>query len=557
MKPTTRRVVGALATGWLLASAFPRLDQNYMVWVAMVPLLAVTRGLSPRAAAGYGWIAGFVFFLVTISWVPDTISNFTNISPVLAKAILVLMASACAYSYALFAFALEWLAVGGVSRVLAAPVLWAILEWMRCFVVAEFPWNLLGYSQLPYLSMVQAADLGGIYLISAVIVLANAALAEGLDARLSRYERSVVAPLVLAAVCPLLLVVYGQWRLGELRDVPYAGSLRVGITQGNIAQGQKWDEAFAERIFRTYMRLTEQAADAGAQLVVWPEAALPFYIQRDLRSLELTRTARERGIDLLVGAPGLEDRDGKGFKDYNQAWLLRADGAVEGPYDKMQLVPFGEYIPLYGLFGLVSIAVESVGQLGRGSEYTIFETQPLAPVGAGGNAGAAARPGEVAGAQPAPTGNQSIVTLGAESTERRARFATLICYEGIFPAFTREFASDGADFLVNISNDAWYGDTAAAEQHLYMAAIRSIENRLPLVRSTNTGISAFVTDEGRVGPHTPLFHEDVVVETVLVRNVWSFYRVYGDVFLYLCQAALALLVWMAVRGRRAARAPLS
>ncbi|MFN2427501.1 MAG: apolipoprotein N-acyltransferase [Candidatus Binatia bacterium] len=520
-----KRFGGALAGGLLLAAAFPRLGQNYVAWMAMVPLLVAVRGIAPRKAAGYGWITGFVFFLVTISWVPDTISNFTAISPLLAKAILVLMAAACAYSYALFAFALEALAARGVSRLLAAPVLWVVLEWMRCFVVAEFPWNLLGYSQLPYLALVQAADLGGIYLISAAIVLCNAALADALAAARghNHADRSAAARVLLAVMCPVVLLSYGTWRLSGLRDVPYTGSLRVAITQGNIPQNAKWDAAWADHIFATYVRLTEQAAAAGAQLVVWPEAALPFYIQRDMRSIELQRIARERGIDLLVGAPGLEDRDGTGAKDYNQAWLLRADGDVQGPYDKMQLVPFGEYIPLYGLFGLVSIAVESVGQLGRGDEYTIFETMEMEPVQAAGG-----------------------------DAPRRARFATLICYEGIFPGLTRRFAAAGADFLVNISNDAWYGDTSAADQHLYMAAVRSIENRLPMVRSTNTGISAFVTDEGRVGNTTPLFHEDLVIETVLMRDVWSFYRIYGDVFLHLCQGLLVLMVLAALRGRAAA-----
>ena len=526
-----RRLGGALASGLLLAAAFPRLDQGYLAWFALVPLLAAVRGLAPRKAAGYGWITGFVFFLVTISWVPDTISNFTAISPMLAKAILVLMAGSAAYSHALFAFSLEWVAAAGVSRMLAAPVVWVILEWMRCFVVAEFPWNLLGYSQVPYLALTQAADLGGIYLISAVLVLANAALADALAAWRghNRAGRSAGARLALAVVCPVLLLAYGTWRLTALHEIPYTGSLRVGITQGNIAQDQKWDAELAERIFATYVRLTGQAAAAGAQLVVWPEAALPFYIQRDMRAAQLTHIARDHGIDLLVGAPGLEDRDGAGFKDYNQAWLVRSGGEVEGPYDKMQLVPFGEYIPLYGLFGLVNIAVESVGQLGRGSEYTIFHTTDLTPLGAAAEGAVPAAP-------------------------RSARFATLICYEGIFPGLTRTFAAQGADFLVNISNDAWYGDTAAAEQHLIMAAMRSIENRLPLVRSTNTGISAFVSDEGRIGPTTPLFEEDMVVETVLVRDVWSFYRVYGDVFLHLCQALAVWFVMLAVGRRRSGRA---
>lgn len=525
MTPSRRRYLGALASGVLLAAAFPRIDQGYLAWVGMVPLLLAVRGLAPRQAAGFGWITGFVFFAITISWVPDTISNFTSIPPVVATLVLMIMAAACAYTFALFAYVLELLAAGRVSRVLAAPVLWAVLEWMRTFVVAEFPWNLLGYSQVPYLALTQAADLGGVYLISAVIVLANAAITEGLAARSSADGRSSAARFALAATCPVLLLSYGTWRLSALHTIPYTGSVKIGITQGNIPQNAKWDAAWAAHIFETYLRLTEQAAAAGAQLVVWPEAALPFYIQRDMRSQQLQSLARDKGIDILVGAPGLENRDGLGDRDYSQAWLLRADGTVVGPYDKMQLVPFGEYIPLGGLFGLVQIIVEGIGEMGRGSDYTIFQSMNLTPLE--GAAAEAARP---------------------------ARFAALICYEGIFPKLVRTFAAKDADFLVNISNDAWYGDTSAAEQHLIMASMRAIENRLPLVRSTNTGISAFVTDEGKIGPTTPLFHEDMVVETVLVRDVWSLYREYGDLFLHGCQAALVALLLIARRSRGTLRA---
>lgn len=541
MSLTLLRIGGAMLSGLSLAASFPRMDQYWLAWIGLVPLLVAVRGVAPRRAAALGWIAGFVFFLVTIYWIPDTISNFTRISPLVAKLLLVLLAAFSAYAYALLAFAVEWAALAGVSRMLAAPVVWVVLEWMRGFVVAGFPWNLLGYSQLPYTTIVQAADLGGVYLLSSVLVLANAALASALVAMSGRAKprRSWSARLALAAACPLLLYGYGTWRLDELHSVPYTGSLRVGITQGNIAQDQKWDSKLRDRILARYLDLTDQAAAAGAQLVVWPEAALPFYLQRDMRSLELTRIARERGIDLLVGAPGLEDRDGTGKKPYNQAWLVRSGGEVEGPYDKIQLVPFGEYIPLHGLFGMVEVAVQAVGQFGRGTEYTIFETVALAPPLAA----------QAAGHAPA-AGDAPHATAGAATAGRPARFATLICYEGIFPALTRTFAARGADFLVNISNDAWYGDTAAPQQHLLMAAMRTIENRMPMVRSTNTGISAFITDEGKVGPTTPLFEEDMVVETVLVRDVWSFYRAYGDVFLHLCQAALVVIVLLGWHRRR-------
>ncbi len=523
MTASRTRLVQSVASGALLAAAFPRMGQMYLAWIALVPLLLAIRGQPVRAAARLGWASGFVFYALTLWWIPDTISNFTSVPPVVAKGLLVLLAAVAAYSHVLFAAALEYLASGGVPRLLAAPVVWAVVEWVRTWFVAEFPWNLLGYSQVRLNWILQAADLGGVFLLSAVIVLANAAVSEAVVAWRRGPRRSAAASLALAAACPALLLAYGLWRLGELREIPYTGQLRVGIVQANIPQALKWDETLQNEILAKYLELTREAADAGAELVVWPEAALPFYLQHDARSAGLAKVARERGIDLLVGAPGLDNR-GDGVKPYNQAWLVRADGGLAGPYDKIQLVPFGEYIPLGGLFGLVEVAVEAIGEFGRGRERTIFETRPLAPLS-----------GEPADARP-------------------ARFATLICYEGIFPSLVRTFAVEGADFLVNISNDAWYGETAAPVQHLVMASMRSIENRLPLVRATNTGISAFVTDEGRIGGTTALFEQDVVVETVLVRDVWSFYREYGDVFLHVCEALVVVLGLFAALQRRAAAA---
>ncbi len=511
-----------------MALAFPWLEAWPLAWVALVPLLVVTRGARLRVAAAYGWLTGLSFFLATLYWIPDTISNFTRISPLIAAGLWVLMSAVAAYSFALFAAVVEWLVARGGSRLVAAPLVWVVVEWMRTFVFAGFPWNSLGYSQIEATVMVQVADLTSVYGISAAIVLTNVAIAEAWLRRGRRAGNGAAASatkgavyfLAIAAASPSLLFVYGTLRLADLEARPFQGALRVGVVQGNIAQDRKWDQAFQEEILAKYLRLSRDAADDGARLIVWPEAALPFYFRYDERSRALFEFARDRHVDLLVGAPGYQIGDDGKPQALNQAWMVTSEGDVQGPYDKIQLVPFGEYIPLHGLFGMVAIAVESVGEFGRGSQYTLFETAALEP--------------------PLP----QTVTV-----RRPARFGTLICYEGIFPALTRQFAAAGADFLVNISNDAWYGDTAAPHQHLSMAALRTVENRMPMVRSTNSGISAFITAEGRMGPTTSLFEDDIVVETILTRPTWSLYRTYGDVFVYLCLAALALL--MLRRSRQA------
>lgn len=508
----------AVASGLLLTLAFPGANFWPFAWVALSGLMLAVRGRTSWAAARLGWWCGFGFFAAVLYWLPATVSNFTRIPPSVAGALLVLMAAANAWTYAAFAGLLEFLASRGISRLLAAPVLWTVLEWCRTFVVAGFPWASLGYSQYRHEVFMQLADLGGVYLISAALILVNAAVAELLAAR-GQSEREAAPRLWPAAavviVIPLAMQLYGQMRIDVVDEAEITGQVTVGIVQGNIAQDQKWDSALQDEILARHLELSEEAIGRGAELVVWPEASVPFYLARDSRAHQIASFAKEHDVFLLVGAPGADRVDGV-MKPFNQAWMAGPDGRFAGPYNKIQLVPFGEYIPFSWLLGKIEVATESIGEFGRGQNYTIFDGPTVRPVGSGRAAG------------------------------RPAKVAPLICYEGIFPELTRKFAVLGPDLLANISNDAWYGDTAAPYQHLAMASIRSIEHRLPMVRSTNTGVSAFVDAAGRVGGLTALFEEDVAVETLLLRDVSSFYRRYGNVWVGLCWLALIGLLKTAI-----------
>lgn len=521
-----RPALVALASGVLLAMPFANGRLGFLAWAALAPLLVIVRGRGLGPVLALGWLSGIAFFGCVLYWIPDTVSNFTSISPIVAQGLWLLMASACAYTFGVFVLGVEWASRRGVSRIVAAPLLWAVLEWARTFVVAGFPWASLGYSQMDYLHLIQAADLGGVYLLSAILVLANAAMAELVVAREAEKGGAVDAELrvghagpradtkrlgLLFVSLPVLLFGYGALQLARVESAPVLGKVRIGLVQGNIAQESKWDPALRDFILERYLELSETVAAMGADLVVWPEAAVPFYLGIDARAQQLARFAVSNEVWLLAGAPGLRREDGR-VKPFNQAWLVGPDGRWREPYDKIQLVPFGEYIPLGGLFGRVKIAADAVGEFGRGKKHLVFEGPSILPV---------------AGSSP--------IELG-----RAARFAPLICYEGIFPALTRTFAALGADFLVNISNDAWYGDTRAPHQHLDMAALRAVENRKPLVRATNTGISGFVGADGRVGGTSPLFEEDISVQSILLRDIPSFYRAFGDVFVALC--ALLLVV---------------
>jgi apolipoprotein N-acyltransferase len=296
----------------------------------------------------------------------------------------------------------------------------------------------------------------------------------------------------------IVLVAWGFWRVHTLEVAPPAGSLRVGFIQGNVAQDEKWDPAYQNATLDRYTQLTHEAVAAGAELVVWPETAAPFFFQSESELRDrVVAVATHEHVWLLLGSPAFGREDAE-LVLHNRAYLVSPDGEAERYYDKMVLVPFGEYVPFARLFFFVHKIVEGVGDLRAGREPVVFATS-------------------------------------------RGRFGTLICYEGIFPGLTRRFVAGGADFLVNITNDAWFGRTSAPYQHLAMVAVRAIENRVPIVRVANTGFSAMVDADGHIRWRTNLFETERRVDTVRWPGVSTLYTRVGDVFVYACMLLLVLV----------------
>jgi apolipoprotein N-acyltransferase len=301
-----------------------------------------------------------------------------------------------------------------------------------------------------------------------------------------------------------VVLAYGWIRSAQLAGLE-GRSARIGIVQANVDQAEKWRPGLEEALVARHVALTADAVEQGAELVIWPEASVPYYFGLDERTEQIRDVARELDVDLLVGAPGYEQRDPDAEpQQYNQAWLVRRDGELAGPYDKIRLVPFGEYVPWGGLFGLVDRVVEGMGDFGAGSAHVVFDARE-------------------------------------RDDEQPVRASALICYEAIFPDLTRRFVEAGAELLVNLSNDAWYGRTAAPHQLFTMIAFRAIENRVPLVRATNTGISGFVAVDGTLTGATPLFEATAAVADVELVRGFSLYVLLGDWLVYTSLALLSLL----------------
>jgi len=494
-------LVAAVLSGVMLTAAFPSLGLAPFGWIGLVPVLLATHDRTPRAAFGFGWVTGLTFFVTTCYWIVNTISHFTNVPWAVAVVLLFMMSAVLACYHAAFVGGVRWLESRGLPAVWLAPALWVTLEWMRGWFFIGFPWARLGDTQYRWLDIIQFIELTGVYGMSAVLAFANVVIASVLRER-GRDVRRHAAPLVVLTLLLVVLPIGGHWRRTQIEAMPPAGSLKVGIAQGNVEQDSKWDPTFQQETLRRYRDLTLEASRAEPALIAWPETATPFFFQEPGAGRDAVMSlVAETGVPLLTGIPAYRRAAGGGFRQFNRAVLVTPQGEEVGSYDKIQLVPFGEYVPFSSVLFFVDQLVEAVGQMTAGTDYTVFQL---------------------------PNGGP--------------RFGVLICYEGIFPSATRRFVADGAQFLVNVTNDAWYGRTSAPYQHLQQGILRTIENRVPMVRSANTGISAFVDATGQVTWQGPLYEMLAHVDTIRWPGVRTFYARFGDVFVWVC----AIVTLMAV-----------
>jgi apolipoprotein N-acyltransferase len=387
----------------------------------------------------------------------------------------------------LFAGAWGWLASGILrrSRWLAPlwlGVLWAGLEWVRTHLFGGFGWAHLGYTQATTPAILQVVDLVGVYGLSFVIVAVNVAVTATVRRLASGARPYTIDPQLLAAVLVVILcAAYGQYRLAAIGAAPVVEQLPVALIQGNIPEGEKWVPAKRREIFYAYMDLTQRQAIGDARAVIWPEAALPYLLQATpgLDAM-LARTTAEAGVDLLLG--GLYQGEDGVFR--NSAFVISGVGRETERYDKNYLVPFGEYVPLGPLLAFVRSITADIGDFRPGREPRLLHP-------AGRAAGCA------------------------------------ICFEVSYPELMRAFARRGAEWLVGITNDAWFGTSVAPRQHLYIAATRCVEHHLPMARCANTGITALIGPDGAIIQEIPQFERALLTGTVPIRNLGP--TVYGRI----------------------------
>ena len=482
----------------MLALSFPKFGHPACAWFALTPLLvaivrrreASERPLSARRAFSLGLVSGSVYFSGTLYWLVETMTTFGGLAGPVALLAAVLLVAYLSLFPAAWAVVVGRLGrtIGPGAALLAAPA-WVASELGRQYVWDGFPWALLGYSQITWLPIAQLASVTGVYGLSLLLALTGASAAYVV---VGSGRRRIAT----AAGVALLVVLCGVWGRARMQSAPLLSSgepVRVAVLQANIPQQDKWNPSLADAITDRYLAMTRQALAQGATFIIWPESSTPFYFERDLlRGAAIRRLATEGKATLLIGSDQVEqmkaeaDRRDPAELTYNAAFLIQPDGRIGGVYRKMQLVPFGEYVPAKRLLFFVGPIVEAASDFAAGREAVLL-----------------------------PVGSHKV--------------STAICYEVIFASLMRRFVAGGSELLTTITNDAWYGTSSAPYQHWDQAAMRAIEGGRYLARAANTGISGFVDPYGRVLQKSPLFSQLLLVEDLRFITEQTIYTRIGDV----------------------------
>jgi apolipoprotein N-acyltransferase len=467
-------------------------------------------GQSPLAAAKAAFVAGTLAQSAILHWIYVVSVVYGHAAPPMGViGILGIGAHAGLFTAM---FALGWALLGrrGMASPWAAALLWTVLEYARTAGSLGFPWAVIGYTQHANPTLLSLAAYTGVYGMSFTVVLVGATLAQiarelKTARRLSNSTRFALAGAAAIAATGFFL------RSAPDRD---AETIRVAVLQGNIEQGVKWNPEWIEETLAIYEDLSRKAVEAGAEVVVFPETAVPGALNSDpvLRD-RMARLARETQAAYVVGGVAVEQRPGELVREFfDSAFAIQPDGSYSARYDKSQLVPFGEFVPFAAWL------------------------RPFFEATARGMATERVSPG------PGPRA-LSIATTSAPATG--VTVGVPICYELLFPDLTRRFVSDGAVLLLAITNDAWYGRTGAPYQFLAMTAVRSAETGVWTARAANTGVSAIIDSQGRVRSRTRIFERDFLVSDMPLRASppgGTFYARHGDIFAYGCWMAIAVLL---------------
>jgi apolipoprotein N-acyltransferase len=489
---SAKQIIAALLSGLLLLAASPGFTEIApLAWLALVPLLyAISdRDTSARTGAVLGLICGMVYYPALLYWITIVLGQYGGLPFWLTIPALMLLALYMSLYLAGFA-ALSCYLQKRYPLVWVAPITWVAMDFMRGWFLTGFPWFDLAYTQFKTPVLIQIADLTGHHGVSFMLVMVNVLILHA--SRNFRKKQAFKSRSQLAFRAALLLIpALLSYNLVKFhlvkKHLADRKTFGVAVIQGNIDQGQKWLPQLQRRTLNKYLKMSLQVLKSDApQLIVWPETALPFYLgESSLLKKIVALTSTHGNLTILTGAPHRERApDSSTTRYFNSAFFIDSKGIRAERYDKQHLVPFGEYVPLKKWLPFLAPLVETV------ADFTAGRTQK--PV-----------------------------------TCQNVRVGLLICFESIFPRLAREQTKAGAELLVNLTNDAWYGRSGAPWQHLSMAVFRAVENRRSLTRAANTGVSGFIDPLGRMHGLSPIFEDYTASDELPITEIKSVFTFYG------------------------------
>ena len=456
-----------------------------------MPLLFVIRNKSKAQAFLLSYLTGVIFWSVTVYWLvhvtlPGTIILILYLA--LYFGIFGLMFSAIPYP------------LSPIRPFIFFPSAWVLLEYARSHLLTGFPWALLGYSQYLNLPVIQIADITGVWGVSFLVMMGNV-LIYSVASRQSPVTEKM-NKMVLPVLTIIVTLTYGNYQIHRRQETGDRRPIKISVIQGNIPQELKWETEAAAFIVEKYSQLSKEAARDKPDLIIWPEASSPGVLGEDTLIFEdIFSLAKTIKLPLLIGSVSKKNEE-----YFNSALLIDSSGKITESYDKIHLVPFGEYVPFKKLLPFLKTLVP-IGDIAAGEGYSIFKIPP------------------------------------------QNTFSVLICFEDLFPEISREFVKRGAGFLINITNDAWYKKTAAAYQHFQASVFRAVENRVFLLRSANTGVSGFIYPTGKIiSLVQDKQKENIFVDGFDTQEIIShktnlaFYTKYGDIFPYTCLLLLLCVI---------------
>jgi apolipoprotein N-acyltransferase len=494
-----------ILSGALLVFAYPQYNMAWLGWVGLVPLLLAITYKKPGYAFLMSFLCGLVFFAGVFDWIREVRGY-----QIIHHAVLGLYLGPM---FGLFGLIYSFISRrrGAAPALIAAPFIWVSIEYLRSNIsFLSLPMALLAHSQSHYLHLIQFASFTGAYGIGFLMILVNSAVTAVILAfflKIDRLEpsdfkfpsRRAAIALTLAS----LILIIGALSYGRnVLSQPINGkAIRVSVLQGNIAQKQKWDRKYASFIMQTYTDLTRQAFEDKPDLIVWPEASTPGLVLKNRRlHKQIVSIIRQNKAYFIIGSSEYPKFAKQAYKKGtygNAALFFSPDGKFLGQYLKIRLVPFTECLPHKDIIPWPDFIVpdKDVNFPIAGTEFKLFEMNGI-------------------------------------------KFGTLICWETLHPDLFRQFVRDGANLIVNITNEARYGETKASYQIAAMNVFRAIESRVPVIRAANTGISCFIDPYGRItgsvtNDNRHIFVKGYLTQSLVPSQVKTFYTAYGDAFAYM------------------------